>query len=180
VTTLGQQQALEMKQTCPVEQDAVSFLAFYQRQRPALTTAFRRMTDDTRYVDDAIQEALLIARHKWPQVSTYDKPEAWVAKVALRLMRRWQHRDHQRLQHIGETQPPDPPDRHESHQHDDLYTAVAALPPRQRQVIVLHYLLDFTIEDVAEVLGRATGTVKAQLHTAREKLKASLGEGGPA
>jgi RNA polymerase sigma-70 factor (ECF subfamily) len=47
-------------------------------------------------------------------------------------------------------------------------------------VIVLHYLLDFTVEHVAEILGRATGTVKAQLHTAREKLKATLGEGGPA
>jgi DNA-binding NarL/FixJ family response regulator len=53
------------------------------------------------------------------------------------------------------------------------------IAPRQRQVVVLHYLCDFTVEEVAGILGRATGTVKAHLHTAREKLKASLGEEAP-
>jgi RNA polymerase sigma-70 factor (ECF subfamily) len=166
-----------VEQTDPVRKDALSFLSFYQRQRPALTAAFRQMTDDTRYIDDAVQEALLIARRKWPQISTYDKPEAWVAKVALRLMRRWQHHDHQHLQDGEPVEPAPSADQHElTHQHDDLYAAIAVLPPRQRQAIVLHYLLDFTIEEAAGILGRATGTVKAHLHTARGKLKVSLGE----
>jgi DNA-directed RNA polymerase specialized sigma24 family protein len=43
-------------------------------------------------------------------------------------------------------------------------------------VIVLHYLLGFTIDEAAGILGRAAGTVKAHLHAAREKLKVSLGE----
>jgi RNA polymerase sigma-70 factor (ECF subfamily) len=99
-----------MKQTHPVSMDAdPGFLSFYQRQRPSLTAAFRQMTDDTRYIDDAVQEALLIARRKWPQISTYDKPGAWVAKVALRLLRRWQHHDRQHLDSGESVEPPSPP-----------------------------------------------------------------------
>lgn len=180
MTTPGQQRAARIGQARPVSQEAAGFLSFYQRQRPALTVAFRQMTDDSRYIDDAVQEALLIARRKWPQISTYDKPEAWVAKVALRLLRRWQHHDRQHLQGGETVEPPAPPDQHTpGHQHGDLFAAIATLPPRQRQVIVLHYLLEFTIEEVAGILGRARGTVKAHLHTARKKLKVSLGEEAP-
>jgi RNA polymerase sigma-70 factor (ECF subfamily) len=92
-------------------------------------------------------------------------------------MRRWQHHDRQHLQGGEPVEPAPPADPHEpTDQHDDLYAAIAALSSRQRQVVVLHYLLDFTVEEAAGILGRATGTVKAHLHTAREKLKVSLGE----
>ena len=47
----------------------------------------------------------------------------------------------------------------------DLHRAVAALPVRQRQAILLRYLADLNVPEVARVMGCSTGTVKA--HVAR-------------
>jgi RNA polymerase sigma-70 factor, ECF subfamily len=41
-------------------------------------------------------------------------------------------------------------------------------------VVALHYLEDLSVAEVARVLGRAEGTVKAQLHTGRETLARRL------
>jgi len=56
----------------------------------------------------------------------------------------------------------------------DLRAALAALPPQQREVCVLHYLLDQSVEQVAEGLGVTEGTVKTQLFRARKSLAARL------
>lgn len=49
----------------------------------------------------------------------------------------------------------------------DLDAAVRALPRRQRQVVVLFYLADMTVADVAAVLGIGTGSVKLHLSAQR-------------
>jgi RNA polymerase sigma factor (sigma-70 family) len=43
-----------------------------------------------------------------------------------------------------------------------LLTALAALPPRQRAVIVLRYWEDYSLDDAAVALGISVGTVKSQ------------------
>ena len=56
----------------------------------------------------------------------------------------------------------------------DVKAALEALPDRQKQVCVLHYLLDQSVEQIAEGLGVSTGTVKTQLFRARKALAAAL------
>lgn len=56
----------------------------------------------------------------------------------------------------------------------DLQAALRALPPRQREAAVLHYLLDLPVADVAEVLGLSPGGVKHALFRARRSLAAAL------
>jgi RNA polymerase sigma-70 factor, ECF subfamily len=56
----------------------------------------------------------------------------------------------------------------------DFWRAVRSLPRRQAEVVALHYLEDLPVLEVARVLGRAEGTVKAQLHTGRETLARRL------
>ena len=60
----------------------------------------------------------------------------------------------------------------------ELMAAVIRLPVRQRAVVVLHYLADWSISDVAAALGVAPGTVKSTLSDARAALRADLAEGG--
>lgn len=54
---------------------------------------------------------------------------------------------------------------------DALVRATRALPPRQRAVLVLRYFEDLPVEQVAEILGCSTGTVKSQTHHALVKLR---------
>jgi RNA polymerase sigma-70 factor (ECF subfamily) len=56
----------------------------------------------------------------------------------------------------------------------DVVAALDALPLQQKQVTVLHYLLDQSVETIAEGLGVSEGTVKTQLFRARKALAARL------
>ena len=51
---------------------------------------------------------------------------------------------------------------------------IEGLPPRLRNAFLLHYYGGFGVREVAAMLGRPEGTVKADLHHARARLKAAL------
>ena len=55
-----------------------------------------------------------------------------------------------------------------------LAAALAALPSRQRAVVVLRYLADQSEEEVARSLGISAGTVKAHAHRATRRLRREL------
>lgn len=58
--------------------------------------------------------------------------------------------------------------------HIDLSRAVAGLPHRQRLAVELHYVLGLRIEETAEVMRCAPGTVKSALSDARRNLRAAV------
>lgn len=55
-----------------------------------------------------------------------------------------------------------------------VYQAIELLPPRQREVVVLRFLLGQTVEGASDALGCPTGTVKSNLHKAVKRLRALL------
>ena len=171
-----------LRQTAAMAQRSEDYLDFYRRERPRLCATLSLLTTDTRYLDDAAQDALLIARHHWEKIRHYDKPEAWLLKVALRILRRWQARDYQRLRPLHEADNSEDTHAAEvyalSDDYRDLIDAVRSLPPRQRECIVLHYLRDLPVAQVADILGVAEGTVKAQLSVGRARLEHLLADGG--
>jgi RNA polymerase sigma-70 factor (ECF subfamily) len=57
-----------------------------------------------------------------------------------------------------------------------LVQALASLPVRQRQAIVLHYLADLPVAEIAQALAVPSGTVKSLLARGRRGLAARLGE----
>jgi RNA polymerase sigma-70 factor (ECF subfamily) len=60
----------------------------------------------------------------------------------------------------------------------ELVSAIANLSDRQRSAVVLHYIADKPVADVAAVLGTTTGTVKVHLSRARRRLREELEEQG--
>jgi RNA polymerase sigma-70 factor (ECF subfamily) len=56
----------------------------------------------------------------------------------------------------------------------DLERAVATLPDGAREVVLLHYFEGLPCGEIAERLGVVEGTVKSQLHRARQLLKEAL------
>ena len=57
-----------------------------------------------------------------------------------------------------------------------MRSLIESLPSRQRSAFLLHYYAGFGVREVAVMLGRPDGTVKADLHHARARLKAALGD----
>jgi RNA polymerase sigma-70 factor (ECF subfamily) len=163
--------------------DDDGFEKFYRSSFPRLARTLTVLTADTRFVDDVVQDSFLLARRKWPEIRFYDVPEAWVTKVAMRLMRRRQSKESARSAGIvsdlaGLAAPGSICDI--VAQHHDLYAAIRLLPDRQREIIVLYYLLGYPVLDIADILGIADGTVKAHLSHGRQRLGQLLaGESGP-
>ncbi|MFD5620547.1 RNA polymerase sigma factor [Streptomyces yangpuensis] len=59
-----------------------------------------------------------------------------------------------------------------------LYRAILELPSRQYEIIVLHYILNYPISQVARCMGLHSGTVRSQINIARRRLR-SIFESNP-
>ena len=57
---------------------------------------------------------------------------------------------------------------------DALWTALRALGPKQRRVVVLRHYWGLSVEETAADLGVSPGTVKSQTSAALEKLRTAL------
>ncbi|MFC3891458.1 sigma-70 family RNA polymerase sigma factor [Lentzea rhizosphaerae] len=146
------------------------FAEFFRTCLPVVTRTLTSLTGDTRVVEDVAQDALLIARHRWDDIHAYDKPEAWVLKVAIRLMRRSQ----QRYQH--ETPLVEVPDVAEQvHEVEAVRSALRELSPRHREVVALHHLLGYSVSEIASVLVVGESTVRTHLTRGRAELRRILG-----
>lgn len=62
-------------------------------------------------------------------------------------------------------------DRYIKAEYLDLYRAIQKLKEKDKICIVLFYMEDFTIPQIAEILSVPTGTVKSRLNRARKQLK---------
>lgn len=125
--------------------------------------------------EECVQEAFVRLLREWPKVSRYDDPEAWVRLVAFRMLsnRRRKTRNGVRvLLRVAAAEPVAGPTV------DDVgvRTALASLPVGQRQVVVLHYLLDMDLDEISRVLAVPSGTVKSRLSRARTALAPLLSE----
>ncbi len=128
---------------------------------------------DRTAAEEAAQEAFARALARWSRLR--DKPWAagWVTTTALNVARRNLRRRPEAGPELGS-----PPGRREDERLDealDLWRAVRALPDRQREALVLYYIADRPIQEVALLMKCAEGTVKAHLAKARAALREVLG-----
>jgi RNA polymerase sigma-70 factor (ECF subfamily) len=65
----------------------------------------------------------------------------------------------------------------QSSQDQVLHDAIRGLTPEQEEVVTLRFLMGYEIEQVAGIVGRTEGAVKALQHRALATLRRRLGEG---
>jgi RNA polymerase sigma-70 factor (ECF subfamily) len=140
------------------------YRASYERVHSAMSLAF----GDRSLSEDITQEAFYRALRRWPKVSKLDHPEAWTMVVALNCgrdvtRRRRRHQDKAQLVASASAASGGEADIDDRLAVIDLLTSVT---DRQREVIVLRYLCQLSVPEIAGVLKRAEGTVKATLHVA--------------
>jgi RNA polymerase sigma factor (sigma-70 family) len=130
--------------------------------------------------EDIVQDTILVIQARyWPTVRALEKPEAYWYKTAQRRCRRLLR---QRAKRVAEGDPverllgvADPADQFAVvDRYQALIARIRELPPRQRQVLWLRLAEDFSESDTAEILGISVGSVKRQLHDAKERMKELL------
>lgn len=143
------------------------------RSRSLLRSAFL-LTGDWATAQDLVQTALVKTWQRWDRLERQDAPEAYVVRVMTSTFlswrrRRW-HGEHA-VALLPDVSLQDHADQ--AALRDDVARALRCLPPRQRAVIVLRFLLDLSESQTAAALGCAPGTVKSQTSKALATLRAS-------
>jgi RNA polymerase sigma factor (sigma-70 family) len=141
---------------------------FRRELEPLVRTAYGIVGDWEVAKELAADGFVALLRH-WPKVATYDSPGSWLRRVVIRDAARARRRNHRHIPVSSATEPG-------ATEGLAVRAAVLRLPVRQRAVVVLHYLDDLPVSEVAAVLGCSEGTVKTHLHRARRSLAAALGE----
>jgi RNA polymerase sigma-70 factor (ECF subfamily) len=152
-----------------------SFEEFYSGAVARLLGQLFPVTGDLHEAEEVVQEAFARAAVRWSRLRDYDVPEAWVRRVAMNLAAdRARSLRRQAAAMLRLSPPPEVPPA--SVEALALAAALRTLPIRQRQVIVLHHLVDLPVEEVARTLAIRDGTVKSLLARGRRALAAKLGE----
>lgn len=157
----------------------VSFEAFFADNRRDVTALVLALRGDRVGAEDVVQEAFVRAYRRWDHVGRMQRPDAWVRRVALNLATSRWRRMATEARVTARLSRRDPADGTsvfgDVDDADAFWRVVRSLPPRQAQVVALHYAGDCSVADMAATLDIAEGTVKAALHAARRRLARRLG-----
>jgi RNA polymerase sigma-70 factor (ECF subfamily) len=140
---------------------------------PRLAGWCRGLVDSDAVAHEIASEAFT---RLWSRWSSVEEPKAYVYRVAANLVKNhWRSRERERraVQRLGSSPVDDAPPADQGAEIRDL---VLALPERLRVPVLLRYYADLPVAEIALTLRRRPGTVKSDLHRARERLRASLRE----
>lgn len=159
------------------------FSAFAEARARSLRRTAYLLTGDWHAAEDAVQTALLRLYLAWHRVRRVEAAEAYARRTLVNVVLAEGRRSWRRETSVGTV--PERAGIEETGSSDrrlDLVRALAAVPPRQRACLVLRYLNDLPIAEVAIILGCDEGTVKSQTSRGLTALRAQLGPdaGSPA
>jgi RNA polymerase sigma-70 factor, ECF subfamily len=160
---------------------AVSFDDFFRQYWPSLVRFLKSQANNSRFAEDVASRAMIAAANRWDDLLTYDRPDCWLFKVAVRMLRRMEARARRDGWLCEEPEKLRDDLRIEALRdewvdaHLELIAAVRSLPRRQCEVIGLHYLCDYTITETARMLDMPVSTVKTHLYTGLDKLREHFG-----
>jgi RNA polymerase sigma-70 factor (ECF subfamily) len=156
------------------------FENFYLREFTAVVGLAYVLSGRSLVAEDIAQEAFMAAQRNWDRIGSLESPGGWIRKVVANKAsnaRRSRLREARALIRAGLKWGVPAGVYQLSTDHAEIWSAVRSLPKRQQQVVALYYLEDYSVGEVAAVLGIAEGTVKTHLHQGRNALRAQLGDG---
>lgn len=132
---------------------------------------------DWQSAEDVAQEAFARGFAKRKLLS-YDRPGAWVRRVAIHLSLSMLRRMRLSGRHVPTWSLATATDGGVmiATERVDLFNAMGELSAQQRAAVALHYFDDLAISDVAIAMDCSEGTVKSHLHRGRERLAAALAD----
>jgi RNA polymerase sigma-70 factor (sigma-E family) len=167
--------------------DDADYVAYVTGRLPVLRRVATQLAGDSHRGDDLVQQAITRLYTHWRRASRTENLDAYVYKILLRTFL-----DERRLRWAtvrlrGAPADADHGDRPPvAGRSEDpagavaerllLRNALATLPSKQRAILVLRFLADRSIYEVAQILDIAPGTVKSQTHDGLNTLRRLLGQ----
>jgi RNA polymerase sigma-70 factor (ECF subfamily) len=136
--------------------------------------------DATEIAQDSFAEAYLnreACRGDWEQPEVFGR---WLRGVARNRHRNWIRGRQRRRDRVATVDPAllesvaAPSDPEPSKQLEELRNAIDRLPTKQRQVVLMHYLEETSVREVATLLSTTPKTVEGRLYQARRALRRML------
>ncbi len=146
----------------------------FKETYPKLAGWVRRLVNDDDIAHEIASEAFVRLLSRWTRV---DNAPSYLYMIATNLIRdHWRKTERERraIRSVTAGASADPVARPD--QDVDVRSLITALPPRLRDPFLLHYYGGFAVREVATLLRRPEGTIKADLFAARSRLKTALGE----
>ena len=156
-----------------------TFDSFFVSEYPRLVATLTAWCGSRATAEDIAQDALTQAHRNWGRVAPLDNPGTWVRRVALNRSHNESRRRSRERRALRIVENGTAPAATSALLDEDLWRAVRRLPTNQRDAVVLRYVDDLSVADIAGVLGCSEGSVKAHLSRARKKLAERLGAHSP-
>lgn len=157
-------------------QDTVALRTLYEEHAPALYRLAVALVGDAAQAEDLVHDAFL-RLHRVAQPPAAGAERAYLRRTVVNLA----HDQHRRQAMARRRIAPAPYDQPsaealatDAERDGVVAAAVAALPARQRDCVVLHYFAELSDSEIAAVLGISVGSVKTHLHRARAALARRL------
>lgn len=165
---------------------SASFDEFYRLHAAEIRRSLTLTLGSVDLATEATAEAMARAYARWSTVGGYDRPAAWVHRVALNwATSRWRKQRRETLADpavvsSGADARSGGRGGSETAASDhELAAALTRLSVEHRSVVVLRFVHDWPEADIATALGIAPGTVKSRLHRALAHLARELGDTAP-
>ncbi|MFI6497572.1 SigE family RNA polymerase sigma factor [Nonomuraea typhae] len=156
------------------EQDYVEYV---NARLPSLRRLAHHLCRDPHRADDVVQTAMTRLYVNWGRAQQAADLNRYVDAIVVRCFLNDQRLGWwSRVRLAGAV--PEPPAAHgpDVETRSVVRAALAQVPPRQRAVLVLRFLHDLPVTEVAEILGCSTGNVKSQSARGLATLRKLLGE----
>jgi RNA polymerase sigma-70 factor (ECF subfamily) len=164
--------------------DMKAFERLYRLHSGKVLGLCLRMTRRRDVAEDCVQQTFIRA---WRSLAAFEGRSAfgtWLHRIAVNEVLTYERNHGTRAESDSEAvddAQSEPAELHRAHgAYDagaviDVERALATLPPGSRHVVVLQTVYGYSHEEVAEMLGIAVGTCKAQLHRGRRLLRERMG-----
>ena len=157
--------------------DPAAFPALVARHQEQVTRLAYRLLGWNADIEDVVQDVFVAVLQSLAKFRGESRFATWLYRIAVnqcrRHQRRWLPRWHTAPPAASDHRSPDTRLAADE-THARVRRVVAALPARDREVIVLRYLEGLEIDEMSAILGRGPNTVEVRLARARARLRADL------
>lgn len=179
--------------TSGIAEDAARLRAVAQGDMHALEVLFRKyqasvyqtalgVTRDPQVAEEVLQDTFFRLYRYAGRLDGSMPLAPWLYRVSINLcynrlksLKAWTDSFHELAERLFSPNSASPEQTAERNELQELVqTALSALDPKHRAVLVLYYLHDYAVHEIAEITGVPEGTVKSRLFHARKLLRQHL------